>query len=258
MSRKLGPCRTLILLLPFLMGMDLLHSRNRPVENGNTQMKAGKAEDALKEYDRAMTKLPNDPGVRFDRGSALFGLSRFEDAAQEFLRATEAKAPTLKASAFYNLGNSFFQSKKFGEAIEAYKHSLVLNPGDQRAKWNLELALKKKKDEDKKKEEEDKKNKNENKDKDKDKDKDKNKDKDKKDDKKKDDKKDQPKSDEQKKQDQQQNQQDQKNPQPKPEPPADQKEIEAILESLEQSPKALEQERARLRAVRRQPPAKDW
>ncbi|MEA2700685.1 MAG: hypothetical protein QOI66_4956, partial [Myxococcales bacterium] len=40
--------------------------------------------------------------------------------------------------------------------------------------------------------------------------------------------------------------------------PASEKEIEAVLDSLERSPKDLEKERARLRAVRRRPPAKDW
>jgi hypothetical protein len=34
--------------------------------------------------------------------------------------------------------------------------------------------------------------------------------------------------------------------------------MEAILDSLERSPKDLEQERARMRAVRRVPPVKDW
>jgi hypothetical protein len=34
--------------------------------------------------------------------------------------------------------------------------------------------------------------------------------------------------------------------------------MEAILDNLEKSPKALEQELARLRAFQRRPPAKDW
>jgi DNA repair ATPase RecN len=35
-------------------------------------------------------------------------------------------------------------------------------------------------------------------------------------------------------------------------------EIDAVLDNLERSPKDLEKMRARLRAVRRAPPAKDW
>ena len=251
-----------LMLLPFLFGFDWLQSKNRDAEQGNAAMKAGKAEDALAAYDRAATKLGNDPALRFDRGTALYGLSRYEEAAQEFLRATEAKDGNLKASAFYNLGNAFAKANKFKEAIEAYKRSLALDPRDQKAKANLELAQRQLKEEEKKKQDDknkDDKNKN-------DKDKD---NKDKKDDQKKDDKqdkKDQDKKDQKKddKKDDQKNAENQPQPQPQPEQkppepkPADDKEIGAVLDSLEHSPKDLEKERARLRAVRRRPPAKDW
>jgi tetratricopeptide (TPR) repeat protein len=248
-------------LLPFLVAFDPLTRSNREVEQGNERMKAGKAEDALGFYDKAVAKLPNDPGAHFDRGAALYALSRFEEAGQEFLRATEAKDGALKASAFYNLGNAFFKKDKFKEAIEAYKRAMTLDPRDARPKWNLEIALKKQKDEEQKK-------------KDKDKDKDQNKDNDKKDDKKDDKGKDQNKGDnkkddkgkDQKKPDQPKKNQDQnkdqdKKPPEEPPPeskPGEEQEIGAVLDSLERDPKELEKQRARLRAVRRRPPAKDW
>jgi tetratricopeptide (TPR) repeat protein len=259
-------------LLPFLVAFEPLKSSNKDVEQGNLRMKAGKAEEALGFYDKAVATLPNDPGVHFDRGTALYGLSRFEEAGQEFLRATEAKDGALKATAFYNLGNAFFKKEKFKEAVEAYKRALTLDPHDARAKWNEEIALQKQKEEEKKKKDE------QDKDKDKDKKDDKkDQNKDKKDDKKdqkknddgkdkdqnKDDKKDQNKNqdkqnqkDKQDKQDQQ-NQKDNPGEQPPP-PKADEQEIGAVLDSLERDPKDLEKERAKLRAVRRRPPPKDW
>lgn len=252
-----------------------LRSPSAPVDEGNAKMKAGKPDEALTAYDKALAELPGDAGVHFNRGTALFALSRFEEAAEDFLRATEAKETPLKAAAFYNLGNAFFKKEKFGEAVEAYRRALALDPKDERAKWNLEIALKKKKEDDEKKEKE----------KDKNKDRDKNdgkQDKDKKDDQKdsdqKQDKKDDQKDD--KKQDQKQEQQpkdddkDGTKPQnereqagaedkkPPGTPPSDkaaaQRELEAVLDGLEKSPKDLERERARLRAVRRSPPARDW
>ena len=164
-----------------------LRSRNGEVEQGNALMKAGKAEEALGHYDKAVAELPADPGAHFDRGAALFALSRFDEAGQEFLRATEAKDGALKASAFYNLGNAFFKKDKFKEAVEAYKRALALDPRDERAKWNLEIALRKQKEEEKNKDKDkkDDKNKKDKKDKDKNEDKkDDKKDQDKKDDKK--------------------------------------------------------------------------
>ena len=141
----------LLVLLPFLGAWNPVERNNRAVESGNASMKNGKAEEALSQYDKAVAELPNDPGVHFNRGNALFALSRFEEATAEFLRATQTAVPGLKASAFYNLGNSHFKNNKYEDAIAAYRHALSLDPSNARAKWNLELALQKKKEEDKKK-----------------------------------------------------------------------------------------------------------
>lgn len=273
-----APLFTLLALAPLLAGFELLRSPNKAVETGNARMKSGKPDEALVEYDKAVKALPAEPGAHFDRGTALYALGRFDEAREEFLRATEARATPLKASAFYNLGNSFFKTEKYGDAIAAYRRSLQLDPTDVRAKWNLELALKKKKEEDQKKKDDQKDKKDQNKDQKDDQKQDEKKDDQQKQDQKKDDqaKNDQQKQDEQKdKKDEQQKQdeqaqKDQKNeekqkPQEsakkdeaKPEKPADMREIEAVLDSLERSPKDLEKERARLRAVRRAPPTKDW
>jgi len=183
----------LLVLLPFLGAWNPVERNNRAVEGGNASMKNGKAEEALSQYDKAVAELPNDPGVHFDRGNALFALSRFEEASAEFLRATQTAVPGLKASAFYNLGNSHFKNNKYEDAVAAYRHTLSLDPSNARAKWNLELALQKKKEEDKKKEDE--------KNKDKDKKDDKKNDQDKKDKQDKDEKKDQDKKDQDKKDD---------------------------------------------------------
>jgi Ca-activated chloride channel family protein len=248
----------LVALSPLMAAWEPLRSRNGEIEQGNTLLKSGNAEEALKHYDKAAAALPGDPGVRFDRGAALYALSRFEEAGQEFLRATEAKDGALKAQAFYNLGNAFFKKEKFKEAVEAYKRTLALDPRDERAKWNLEIALRK---------EQQQKDKDKDKDKNKDdkKDQDKKKDDQKKDDKNKDDKKkdqDQKKPDEQKKDEPKpQDQKDQKKPDEQKgekQPPPDEQQMGAVLDNLERSPKDLEKERARLRAVRRAPPARDW
>ena len=226
--RRLGPI-VLLALSPLLVGFEPLRSRNGEVEQGNALMKSGNAEEALKHYDKAVAALPGEPGAHFDRGAALYALQRFDEAGQEFLRATEGKDGALKAQAFYNLGNAFFKKEKFKEAIEAYKRTLALDPRDEHAKWNLELALRKQQEQ---------------------------KDKDKKDDQKKDQDKDKDKQD-QKNQEQQKNEQ--KNDAGKqPPPPADEQQMNAVLDNLERSPKDLEKERARLRAIRRRPPAKDW
>jgi tetratricopeptide (TPR) repeat protein len=284
----------LVLLAPLLVGFDLLQSPNRAVEDGNARLKAGKAEEALSHYDKAVKALATEPGAHFDRGAALFALSRFEESVPEFLRATEAKTPALKEAAFYNLGNGLFKLETYGDAIAAYRRALGLDPNDVRAKWNLELALKKKKDqEEKEKEKKDQQSKDDKNKKDQQPNDDKQEKKDeqaKQDDNGKQDKKeDQKKQDEQAKQDEQSKKDGKQPEQPKDNqknqasadkdkdkdkkeqgegvnpntpPPSDKgqdmREIEAVLDSLERSPKDLEKERAQARAIRRAPPRKNW
>jgi Ca-activated chloride channel homolog len=264
-AAKLGPkIKEAALILafgPLLFGFGLLEKRDAEIEAGNSALQAGKADDALVHYDKAVKKLPAEAGTHFDRGAALYALSRFDEAGEEFLRATEAKDPALKASAFYNLGNAFFKKDKFKEAVSAYTRSLGLKPDDKQAKWNLEIALRKQQEQDQKNK--DQKNKDQDKDDKKDQ---KQSDKDqKKDDQDKQDQKkqDQAKNDQKKDQKNDQKKDEQKPPQeqkqqPKPQPADDRQQTEAVLDNLERSAKDLEKERARVRAVRRSPPERDW
>jgi Ca-activated chloride channel homolog len=233
-----------VALAPLLTGFKLLETRNGEVERGNAALQAGKAEEALAHYDKAVAKLPADPGVHLDRGAALYALSRFEEAGKEFLRATEGQDEALKANAFRSMGNALSRQDKYKDAVAAYRRALTLRPDDKAAKWNLEIALRKQKEEEekKKKDEDQNKDKKDDKDKDKDKKDDKDKDKDKKDDKK--------QQDENKKD---------KQDKPQPEKAAENPErLLEMLKNLEANPKDLEKERARLRAVRRGPPPRDW
>ena len=59
----------LLLLAPLLFGFDPLHSRNGDAEQGNSLMKEGKAEEALKHYDKAVAALPGEAAAHFNRGA---------------------------------------------------------------------------------------------------------------------------------------------------------------------------------------------
>ena len=238
-----SPAFVLIALAPLLFGFKPFERRNSEVEQGNAALQAGKAEDALAHYDKAVAKLPGEAGVHLDRGAALYALSRFDEARQEFLSATQGPDQAVKATAFRNLGNALSKLEKHKDAVEAYKHALALRPDDKAAKWNLEIALRKQKEEEKKKQDDKDKNKDDKKD-------DKDKDKDKKDKKDKQDQKDQ--------KDQKEKDKQEKQPQPEKAEQNQPERIQEMLKNLEANPKDLEKERARLRAVRRGPPARDW
>ena len=114
--------------VPLLFGFEPLRSRNTDVEQGNAPMKAGKAEEALATTTRRCRRCRPIRRRTSIAATALYALSRFDEAGEEFLRATEARTAALKAAAFYNLGNAFFKKEKFKEAVEAYKRTLACDP----------------------------------------------------------------------------------------------------------------------------------
>jgi Ca-activated chloride channel family protein len=146
-------------------GFDLLWSHNRNVARGNELLAGGKAQEALAEYDAALKRLPDDPGVRFNRALALAELGQLDEAQKDLVRASESPDAGLKARAHFNLGNALARQEKWKEAIEAYTRALTVDPRYFDAKWNLEIARrklkeqeeKKKKEEEQKKQEEEKK-----------------------------------------------------------------------------------------------------
>ncbi|MFN2433501.1 MAG: VWA domain-containing protein [Gemmatimonadota bacterium] len=89
-----------------------------------------------------------DPALTYDTGNALYRLGRYDAAAASY-RDALGGGHELRHRASYNLGNAFFKSAEDSEnpreglrrAISAYEEALVLNPDDEAAKWNLELAL---------------------------------------------------------------------------------------------------------------------
>jgi len=131
-----------ILLVPFL-GFTFLDPVAKKNEEGNDLFDKGEYDAALKRYLEAQQNAPSRSELRFNVGDALYKQGKYEEAAQELGRVVESENQNLNAGAYYNLGNTFFRQEKYQEAVGAYKKSLMLNPKDQDAKVNLELALEK-------------------------------------------------------------------------------------------------------------------
>jgi Ca-activated chloride channel family protein len=142
-SQRILAAMILLLVWPMLSGFDILKRKDPNIEQGNKELTAGHADKALEAYDRAVQALPEEPIAHYDRGVALYQLGKFPEAAKEFQRASEGHDASVKADAYYNMGNAELKQERFKEALDAYKHTLGLRPDDRRAKWNLELALRK-------------------------------------------------------------------------------------------------------------------
>jgi len=121
-------------------------------ERGNRHYRAGRYEQAVAAYRAALEDGDDRPELRYNLGTALLRLGRYEEAQQQLEAALQDVDPALRQRTLYNLGNRFLEegrgtaeaetrNRLLDAAIEAYRDALRLDPSDQDAKWNLELAL---------------------------------------------------------------------------------------------------------------------
>jgi tetratricopeptide (TPR) repeat protein len=134
--------KSLICLLFLSLVINLYADIGTIMRKGNGRYHQEKFEDALKTYQEAQVLEPDNPDIRFNIGSALYKLNKYNEAMPEWQLSLVSKNKKTKAAGTYNMGNASFKSGQLEPAINFYKLSLGLNPNDMQAKQNLEFALK--------------------------------------------------------------------------------------------------------------------
>lgn len=116
-----------------------------------------KFDQALSQFLSAKGIKPDSAELKHNTASALYQLKKYKEALEEFSKIDLKKSGISESDFFYNLGNTYFRSNQFNEALESYKKSLIANASDINAKKNYELTLKKiEEKQDKKKQDENK------------------------------------------------------------------------------------------------------
>ena len=113
------------------------------VERGLKAYDEGRFEDALRDFTAAEQEAPGHPALEYNRGNALYRLGRYDAARDAYRRAADAAGPSLRERDLYNLGNALAQLGDTQAAIGAYRKALVMEPGDEAARHNLEVLLRK-------------------------------------------------------------------------------------------------------------------
>lgn len=125
------------------------------IAEGNRLYRAGQFRRAAEAYARRYADGDSSAALRYNLGTALLRLQRWDEARPHLEAAVEAqRPPELRQRALYNAGNAdlepVFRRRVTDEerrrelllrAIGRYKDALLLRPNDGDAKWNLELAL---------------------------------------------------------------------------------------------------------------------
>src|SRR5262249_10644550 len=114
----------------------------------------GKTDGALHAFEDAQSRDWEAPEIQLDVGAGMGKKKDQEKARALFTKAAESKDERLRSIALYNLGQLDLSGGKFQPAASRFRNALRLNPEDQDAKHNLELALVKLEEQKKKEEQE--------------------------------------------------------------------------------------------------------
>ncbi len=111
------------------------------IRQGNKLFRSGDYPNAEVSYRKAIEKNPRNPQAVFNLGNALMAQKKDSAAVVQFESASKLETnPLRKAKAYHNMGVVCQSHKMYGEAIEAYKNALRLNPEDNETRYNLVLC----------------------------------------------------------------------------------------------------------------------
>lgn len=115
----------------------------RYVRSGNRDFRKGDFKSAEIEYMKAVAKDSTSTAANYNLANTLYRQGNFEQAGKKYEALKETvSAPSQAAAVYYNSGNAASESKDWQAAVEAYRQSLLLNPGDLDAKENYIYAKK--------------------------------------------------------------------------------------------------------------------
>ncbi len=130
----------------FILALALLvtacgSSTERRIEEGNQAFQDEAYLVALQAYKEAEAQSPDLAEPHYNAANALYREGAFADASSELSNALDLVEHTdLEEYGLFNLGNTAYNLDDLEAAIAAYTEALLLDPEDQDAKYNLELA----------------------------------------------------------------------------------------------------------------------
>ncbi len=130
-------------MVVFFIGMTLA-TQALAAQSPDELYRQGHFAEAEKAYARSDMDHPGDIRFRYNRGCAAYQNSDYQGAMAAFSSVLRrAKDDETRFSATYNLGNISYKKGDFESAVAYYRQSIRYDPGNEDARHNLELALRK-------------------------------------------------------------------------------------------------------------------
>jgi Ca-activated chloride channel family protein len=108
---------------------------------GNEAFETGDFETALQGYEEVQELAPERAEPFYNSANVRYRNEEHDIAQEDLQQALLTADDDLTRSTLFNQGNSYFKTEELGQAVESYKEVLRMDPDDQDAKYNLELAL---------------------------------------------------------------------------------------------------------------------
>lgn len=149
MTRKAMLLALVVLLLPLHVQAE---SPYKAVQRGNEFYDAGEYDAAGQHYATASEVLPEAAEIFFNQGNVLYKQRKFLQALAHYTSALQSVNGVLESRVKYNLGNVEYRRALIAmstaqdailllrSAITYYRDSLAVDPQQQNARYNLELA----------------------------------------------------------------------------------------------------------------------
>ena len=113
----------------------------REVRRGNRDFRKENYKEAELQYFRALAKDSLSFAANYNMANTLYRQENYDQALKHLERLEEVAAASPAAADFYyNLGNVAMAKEEYQKAVDAYKQSLLRNPGDVEAKENYIYA----------------------------------------------------------------------------------------------------------------------
>ena len=113
------------------------------VRKGNRGFRKEDWKEAEIDYRKALVKDSTSLAANYNLANTLYKMGDYGQAAKGYSALKDvAPASDIASDWYYNTGNASAQTKDWQAAVEAYRQSLLLNPGDMDAKENYIYAKK--------------------------------------------------------------------------------------------------------------------
>jgi Ca-activated chloride channel family protein len=135
-------------------GSAYAESARESVIQGNELYRQGNFNDAINKYDESLVQSPEAVVPKFNKANVYYKLDDLSNAIDLYRQvAAESKDMSLVAKSKYNLGNSYFQQgtkqkdsnlqkaiEDMETAIGSWRSVLDIEPGNEKAARNIEVA----------------------------------------------------------------------------------------------------------------------